>query len=531
MSLFHRLLFTLSLVLCFSVTAVAAETSFDILYLESEDLEKILDYRESLSGVLPPEIVKKIRVMGVRDDHYALVYDCNESGGVFSKSLFQHIAMLQDVGLIDPLGIKNEALVPIYNISYGIGPNLEPLKKRYTQVYKILGDEAAGNLVIEETGSGNYVLVLHVRGRKKDAAKIVRKHKKLLRRKKFTASLTLENCNEVVYGESSHIDDTRTPAVVQTISKEKSKELHKERVRPKGPRQSGVKKHIKARKYVKYHDDGKVRTARRLGGVGGGSTGLSLEKSIERHIDSLRRKGRIRGDETTGWMVYDLAQRKSLVDINANKSFQAASMIKPFVALAFFHKVKKGALKYGSVSRRKMELMIQRSNNAATNWVMNRVGGPAACNKILHANYSGIFRNTTIRELIPRGGRTYRNSASPADYVRFLQALWDNKLPRSRELRRLMALPGRDRIYNGTPIPRGTLVYNKTGSTAHLIGDMGILVLKAKNGRRYPYAIVGIIQRRSRPSNYGRWMDSRGNIIRQVSTLVYKKMKREHRLR
>ncbi len=508
MSLFYRFLSVLLLLLCLSVTSVSAtDASFDILYLESEDLEKILDYHESLSDTLPADIVKKIRIMGVGDNHFALVYDCNESGDAFSRSLFQHIDMLHEVGLIEPLGVKSEALVPIYNISYGIGPNLEPLKRRYTEVYRALGDEAAGNLVVEKTDSGNYVLVLHVRGRKSDAAKIVRKHKKLLRRKKFTASLAVENCNEVVYGESSHIDDEQDTLAVQTISRKRSKELHKERVELKRPRKSGGKKHIKARKYVKYHHDGKVRVSPKPGM----SRALSLEKSIERHIDGLRRKGRIRGDEITGWMVYDLAQNKSLVDINANRSFQA--------------------LRYGSTSRRKMELMIQRSNNAATNWVINRVGGPAACDRILHANYPGIFRNTTIRELIPKGGRTYGNSASPADYVRFLQALWDNRLPHSRELRRLMALPGRDRIYNGTPIPRGTLVYNKTGSTAHLIGDMGILVLKTKSGRQYPYVIVGIIQRRSRPSNYGRWMDSRGNIIRQVSTLVYKKMKRDHKLR
>ena len=61
-----------------------------------------------------------------------------------------------------------------------------------------------------------------------------------------------------------------------------------------------------------------------------------------------------------------------------------------------------------------------------------------------------------------------------------------------------MALPGRDRLYHGTSIPKGTLVYNKTGSTAHLIGDMGILVPKTKKGGRFPYVIVGIIERRSK---------------------------------
>ena len=53
-------------------------------------------------------------------------------------------------------------------------------------------------------------------------------------------------------------------------------------------------------------------------------------------------------------MVYDLEKNKSVVDINADKEFQAASMIKPFVALAFFHQVKLGKLKYGPKSRRKM---------------------------------------------------------------------------------------------------------------------------------------------------------------------------------
>ena len=177
-----------------------------------------------------------------------------------------------------------------------------------------------------------------------------------------------------------------------------------------------------------------------------------------------------------------------------------------------------------------MEAMIQRSNNAATNWIMRQVGGPAACERILKKYYGHIFKRTEITEYIPANGRTYKNKALPSDYVRFLRALWNKELPYGREIRRLMALPGRDRLYHGTPIPQGTLVYNKTGSTAHLCGDMGILVPKTRNGGRYPYAIVGIIERRSRPANYGRWMDSRGKVIRQISTLVYKEMKKEHML-
>ena len=128
------------------------------------------------------------------------------------------------------------------------------------------------------------------------------------------------------------------------------------------------------------------------------------------------------------------------------------------------------------------------------------------------------------------GGKTYKNKALPSDYIRFLQALWDDQLPYTKEIRRLMSLPGRDRLYDGTPIPQGTLVYNKTGSTAYLCGDMGILVPRDKKGKRYPYAIVGIIERSSRPQSYGNWMLTRGNVIRQVSTLVYQEMKKQYKL-
>jgi beta-lactamase class A len=176
-----------------------------------------------------------------------------------------------------------------------------------------------------------------------------------------------------------------------------------------------------------------------------------------------------------------------------------------------------------------MEAMIQYSNNASTNLIMKMAGGPARCEEILRTHYSHIFKNTAIKEYIPPGGKTYKNSALPSDYVRFLLALWNDELPYSKEMRRLMALPGRDRLYDGTPIPQGTLVYNKTGSTAHLCGDMGILVLHDKAGKRYPYAIVGIIEQSSRPNDYGHWMRTRGDVIRQVSTLVYEEMKSQYR--
>jgi beta-lactamase class A len=255
-----------------------------------------------------------------------------------------------------------------------------------------------------------------------------------------------------------------------------------------------------------------------------------LEKNIQEFLKRQREQRRLSQDEISGWMVYDLTREESLVNINADQVFQAASMIKPFVALAFFHQVQKGKLQYTPESRRKMEAMIQRSDNAATNWIMRRVGGPSQCDNILKSSYGHILRRANIKEYIPAGGRTYRNTASPSDYIRFLSALWEKKLPYESELRRLMALPKRNRLYSDTSIPSGTLLYDKTGTTAHLCGDMGILVPRGRNGQQYPYALVGIIERRSRASDYGQWMHSRGNMIREISTLVYQDMKKQYNL-
>lgn len=205
-------------------------------------------------------------------------------------------------------------------------------------------------------------------------------------------------------------------------------------------------------------------------------------------------------------------------------------MIKPFVAVAFFHQVDRGKLSYTPQHRRMMEAMIQHSDNQATNWFIRQVGGPAKCEIILKKEYSRFFKQVKIKEYIPPGGRTYKNCAPPSEYIQFLWALWNHKLPHSDELLRVMSLPGRDRICSGTKMPPGTLVYNKTGSTAHLIGDMGILAPRDKNGRRVPYAIVGIVEGPSKAADYKQWMHSSGDVIRDFSTLVYEEMKQKHNL-
>ncbi len=509
------------LLFCAPSPLFAKSGEYDIAYLWDDDLDNVLDYQNQLEETLGPEVAVHLRIVGRREGGYGIVYDHNGTAFSSAQLMIKHSEMLRSEGLSECFAVEDNGYFELYNVSYGLGPNLEDMKKRYARVYDYLGDEVGQNLYIEQTDKKNYTLIYRRRGDRSSTYKVAKNHARMLKRKKISTTILPEKNYPVVFGESSHLDDEQ--------SSSESKPAVAVKPPPQKPPQKTPQKVVKSASKTRPSIN-EMPSVSKPSEIALNPASGNFEASVEQLIKDLRRKGKLSSDEKTGWMVYDLTKGRSLVDINADQLFQAASMIKPFLALAFFHKVKEGSLIYGPKSRRRLELMIQRSDNPSTNWVMRTVGGPAECDRLLRQYYGYIFKKTRIVEYIPAGGRTYKNSALPSDYIRFLQALWSDKLPYGKEIRRLMSLPGRDRLYNGTPIPKGTLVYNKTGSTARLCGDMGILVLRDRKGKRYPYALVGIIERDTRASDYGNWMLTRGNVIRQVSTLVYKEMKKQYKL-
>ena len=549
---FVLFLLVVQLFVCFVEGARAAKReAFDIVYLRTKDFDKVLDYKEELETILDTEVRKKLKIVGWGGGDYAVIYDGRLSARTVSQTLIKHAEMLSKTGFDEPYASKKQDFHSLYNVSYGMGRNLDSLKETYQLLYSCLGEEVKRDLFIEKTDYGNYLLVYRLRGDEVSTAAVAKKQASILRGKKIATSITKENNNDVVYGESSLIDDgdSDDPTLCKVPdSDDESRPLSKNsslivaktlppvpqkndpssisQVDPQIPPTPRVEPSLPAKAEVTINSSKKSPTER----LSAPPENAKVERTIVEYIDNLRSKGVINNDESTGWMVYDLENDRNVLSINADVEFQAASMIKPFVALAFFHKVKEGKVQYDAQSKRQMEAMIQRSSNSATNYIMRKAGGPEQCEAILKRYYGHIFKNTDIKEYIPVDGRTYLNGAPPADYIRFLRSLWKQELPYGKEMRRVMALPGRDRLYYGTTIPRGTLVYNKTGTTAHLCGDMGILVTKTRKGDDYPYAIVGIIERRSKASDYGQWMASRGRVIREVSTLVYEGLKRDHQL-
>ncbi len=306
------------------------------------------------------------------------------------------------------------------------------------------------------------------------------------------------------------------------------------RGRGRGPAEAVAKTHTRLLTVQGLEPAVPVKTqnwvfASRKSGSDSGDT--PLESKVDAYIKQLRRRGIIKPDENTAWSVYDLSDDVKLASINEDMSMDAASLVKPFIALAYLHNAVLDRRGYSGAVRRRMEDMIQNSDNDAANWFMRRLGGPAAVQRLLERNYGGIFRNLRLVEYIPRGGRTYRNKASAHDYSRFLYALWNGTISSSGELKRLMSLPKRNRLYNGAQdVPPGTEVYSKTGTTSRLCGDMGILVARGRDGKRYPYIIIGVIQKTRSARSYSAWMRERGDVIRRVSNMVYEEISCRHQL-
>ncbi|OGS60544.1 MAG: hypothetical protein A3J79_13685 [Elusimicrobia bacterium RIFOXYB2_FULL_62_6] len=361
------------------------------------------------------------------------------------------------------------ALGADYDISYLWHPDPASVAAYRTRVAKILGPEVAGKLRVVR-GADNYGLIYRRRGGLDSARTVARAHSRILSSRGLQPAAWVPARNWAA---------RRTPPAQETPTDEPRAE----------PAPSG------------------------------------LEADIEAHIKDLRRRGLIGPAERTAWAVYDLSSDKKLVSINEDLPLSAASLIKPFIALAYFHEAAAGRAPYDSRVRARMERMIRDSDNAEANWFFRRLGGPAAVQRLLKRNYGALLRGISIVEYIPPGGRTYRNKASAHDYSRFLHAMWNGQLPRSSEIKRLMNLPKRDRLYTSVPgVPEGVEVYDKTGTTSRLCGDMGILVAKEADGEALPYIIVGVIESGRSSRDFYRWMRTRGDVIRQVSEMVYREI-------
>lgn len=251
-----------------------------------------------------------------------------------------------------------------------------------------------------------------------------------------------------------------------------------------------------------------------------------LEEKIDEIVKKFRPNGGLTYSDRTSFVVYDLTKNEKLVSINEETPRMAASLIKNFVMLVYFHEVRQGRLYHTNRNRYHLEKMIRYSSNDSTNYFIRLIGGPNTVHRKLKANYP-FFKQTRIVEYIPTNGRTYRNMTSARDLNKFYVQMWNKTLPYSDKMKYYFELPNGDYIYKKTRIPASAKVYNKTGTVYGLIGDSGIIVMRDANGKLRPYVFTGLIEDKSKTNSrrrrisFGAWVGQRANILRRVSERVY----------
>ena len=251
-----------------------------------------------------------------------------------------------------------------------------------------------------------------------------------------------------------------------------------------------------------------------------------LEASVDQYIKGLRFRGVLSSTDRTSFVVYDVTQQKKVVSINENQTMMAASLIKNFIMLAYFHEVKRKRLEHTAENRRQLRLMIQKSANTSTNHFIRLLGGPPGVERILKYNYP-YFKQTRIVEYIPATGRTYKNTTSARDLNKFYNQLWLGNLPYSNKMKYYFGLPNGDRMHDKTCIPSNVRVYHKTGTVYGLVGDSGVLAIIDSQGKQRAYIFTGLIEDRTKTSNRNRseafwsWVGRRSNTLRRVSEAVY----------
>lgn len=254
----------------------------------------------------------------------------------------------------------------------------------------------------------------------------------------------------------------------------------------------------------------------------------SLQGSMNLYLRHLHECRWLQPFDKARILVFDHRQCK-LAAINQHLKTSAASLIKPFVMLAIYHEAHKRGIppyRFPAPLQSHINKMMRVSNNPSTNALIRYLGqgspikGAEVINKILRQYGLG---KTGIVELIPAGGRTYRNYTTAHDLHRLFALIYQRKAVSpaySRKMFEVMVASRDNRCR--TPYLRslGVAAATKTGYTRLTNGVAGI-VFSGYGIRRHPYTFVAVINRSSGSGNEWIWRKTSTPILQRLSEMTY----------
>jgi len=208
----------------------------------------------------------------------------------------------------------------------------------------------------------------------------------------------------------------------------------------------------------------------------------------------------------------------STVAINGDIAFPMASTVKLAIAAAYLAEVDQGRRSLGDMiagrsAAKVLELMIVRSDNAATDQLLAAVGGPVAVQQWLSSHrITGIRIDRTIAQLLRERGHLAdsKDVATPVAMVALLSRLDSGTVLTAQSRAFLFELMRR--CQTGTRriralLPAGTLVEDKTGTLDGITNDVGFITMP--DGRRVAVAV------------FARGGRDRQPVIAEVSRVIY----------
>ncbi len=254
-----------------------------------------------------------------------------------------------------------------------------------------------------------------------------------------------------------------------------------------------------------------------------------LQTSLRMYLGHLRGCGWLRPQEQARVFVYD-HRGCQLANIQAQHKTSAASLIKPFVMFAAYDKAHRQGIaphRFSAALQSQIDRMMRISSNSATNTMIRYVGDgdPQKGFKRIHQllRRHGM-KHTQLVELIPRNGRTYRNTTTAQDLSILLSMIYRRRAVSAAYSQLMLRVMLFSRDNRGrTPYLRSHYhisAATKTGYTRRTNGVAGIVLAGRRLGRA-AYNLIAVVTRSSGAPNEWVWKRTSSPIVRRISEMTY----------
>lgn len=226
--------------------------------------------------------------------------------------------------------------------------------------------------------------------------------------------------------------------------------------------------------------------------------------------DLLQKVQNVTNSITTGkYSVYVKNLNSGNVEVDMiNEQMQSASLIKLFIMATAYDEKNQGTEKGNRINESDIKIMIERSDNDATNRIIDILGFDTINNYINNHGYSSTQLNRKMLEDTANGD----NYTSVGDVAKILEEIYNNQCVSAEYSQKMLSYLKGQTVQTKIPqgVPDGVVVANKTGELPGTVQNDAAIVYKDET----PYILVVM------SSDISSDNEAINNIV-EISSVVY----------